>query len=173
MKKITHAHIRLKGTPFSCACGNTDLPRGSLSSTAVSHNLQVAYARRDGTGRNGTGRSTHFETARTSGAKLSILPSAAFSLCCRIRRKDRFSTRTASSYIIPQDARRLKEDTRHDARREGGVTMIYLREEQMSQTTARPEFARKESLKIKPAGERGKASSSRCRGKAGKTTGRM
>lgn len=44
--------------------------------------------------------STHFETARTSGAKLSILPSAALSLCCRISRNDRFSTRTASSYHI-------------------------------------------------------------------------
>lgn len=44
--------------------------------------------------------STHFETARTSGAKLSILPSAALSLCCRISRNDRFSTRTASSFRI-------------------------------------------------------------------------
>ena len=40
---------------------------------------------------------THLETARTSGAKLSILPSAALSLCCRISRNERFSTRTASS----------------------------------------------------------------------------
>lgn len=44
-----------------------------------------------------TSSRTHFEMAWTSGAKLSILPRAALSLCCRISKKDRFSTRTASS----------------------------------------------------------------------------
>ena len=39
----------------------------------------------------------YFETACTLGAKLSILLSAAFNLCCRISRSDRFSTSAASS----------------------------------------------------------------------------